>query len=355
MEDLPEHGSGTASVLSASSLNIAPIPADSNNVALTLNWTGSDHATENIKYTIQFDEAGENFSNPYSREVLNDLTTSFVAKELNSMLLSRGFAFNVPVNMEARVVASYVNNNEKKYSNVLAVSMTPYKVPPKVALPASGKLFIVGNATQGAWDNPVPLPSQELTRIDETTFGGIFQLNADGSYLLLPVNGDWGAKYGFDGSNNGNNAAGDIFKAEGGDMKAPSASGWYKLIFDFQAGRFTVEPWDQQHGLPTELFIVGNATPGAWDNPVPLPSQKFTRVNSTQFTLSLPMSANGEYLLLPENGNWGKKFGLDNIFPFTKLNGTFKPEGGNFPGPEVAGTYDITVDFINNSYKLVKQ
>lgn len=355
-DDLPVFGNGNASVLTADVLNIAPLPADSNSTVLTLNWTATEHATspENIKYTIQFDSAGKNFSNPYSRDIMGNLTTSFIAKDLNTYLLSRGYAFNVPVSMEARVIAAYANNNEQYYSNTLNMQMTPYKIPPKVALPATGKLFIVGGATQGGWTNPVPTPAQELTRIDETTFGGIFQLNAGQSYLILPENGQW-TKYGFDGPNNGNNVNGDKFKAEGGDLMAPAASGWYKLIFDFQAGTFTVTEFNQQHGLPSELFIVGDATPGEWANPVPVPSQKFTRVNSTQFKLTLALTPNKNYLLLPENGNWGKKFGGDGDPDNTKLAGTFKPEGADMPSPEVAGTYDITIDFINNSYKLVKQ
>ncbi len=354
MKDLPVYGTGNASVLSANTLTVAPAPADSNNVALTLNWTTTEHATETVKYTIQIDSATKNFSQPYTREVLGDVSASFIAKELNAMLLSRGYAFNVPVSMEVRLITSYANNNERKFSNVLALSMTPYKIPPKVALPASGKLFIVGGATQGGWNNPVPTPSQELTRIDETTFGGIFELNAGQSYLILPVNGDWGAKYGFTGANNANNVNGDDFKAEGGDLMAPAATGWYKLIFDFQSGKFTVTPFTQQHGLPANLFIVGDATPGQWNNPVPLPSQQFTRVNSTRFELTLALTTAKKYLLLPENGNWGMKFGGDGSASNTKLAGTFKPEGADMDSPDETATYKITIDFINNSYKLVK-
>jgi hypothetical protein len=31
-----------------------------------------------------------------------------------------------------------------------------------------------------------------------------------------------------------------------------------------------------------------------------------------------------------------------------------KPEGANMPSPEVTGNYKVTVDFVNNTYKLVK-
>ncbi|HEU4471205.1 MAG TPA: SusE domain-containing protein [Flavisolibacter sp.] len=360
VDDMPVYGNGTTSVLSASATTVAPQPADSNNTALTLNWTNANYATDSahMKYTIEMDSAGKNFARADRKVVVGQLSTGFLAKELNSLLLARGYAFNVPVDMDVRMISSYVNNNERLTSNTIRIRMTPYKIPPKVALPASGKLFIVGGATQGGWNNPVPVPSQELNRIDETTFGGIFQLTAGQSYLILPINGDWNAKYGGVGSNNSNNPDGDNFKEGGSDLMSPAATGWYKLIFDFQQGKFTVTPFNDQHGLPAELFIVGGATPGGWNNPVPVPSQRFTRVNSTKFEIAtLALTPGEKYLLLPENGNWNKKFGaVDGAATPAEigLGGPMKPEGADIPAPAQAGNYKITVDFATGKYTLVK-
>ncbi len=359
VDDLPHYDNGSAPVLTASSATVAPAPADSNNVALTLNWTYPDYATDtnNIKYIVEIDSTGKNFANASTKQIIGTLSTSFLAKELNTMLLGFGYAFNKPVDMDVKVTSSYVNNNERLASNIVKIKMTPYKIPPKVELPASGKLFIVGSATQGGWTNPVAVPSQELTRIDETTFGGIFQLNGTSEYLLLPENGNWDKKYSVtDNTVPGLNEGGSFGYGLPQNFPGPTAAGWYKIMVDFQAGKFTVTPFTQQHGLPSALFIVGNATPGDWSNPVPVPAQQFTRINSTRFELaSLALVNNKEYLLLPENGNWGKKFGVvDNTVANIKLGGTLVPEGQNIPSPETAGNYKITVDFINNSYTLTK-
>jgi hypothetical protein len=59
--------------------------------------------------------------------------------------------------------------------------------------------------------------------------------------LLIPKNGMW-EKYGGMGANNTNNVNGDDFKAEGGDLLAPPASGRYKISVDFQRGKFTLTP-----------------------------------------------------------------------------------------------------------------
>jgi hypothetical protein len=356
--DLPLYSDGKEPVLTASATAIAPTPADSNNVALTLSWTSPEYSTDSLKYKyiVQVDSAGRNFSKAISREMSGSRSLQMTAKELNTIMLNYGFLFNKAYDLDMRVISSYANNNEKRLSNTVRIRATTYKVPPKVALPTSGKLFIVGDATQGGWNNPVPVPSQELNRIDETTFGGIFQLNGGKQYLLLPSNGDWSNKYSVASNTVPGLAAGGNFGFNLSDnFPGPANSGLYKMLMDFQTGMFTVTAFTQQHGLPDNLFIVGDATPGSWNNPVPVPSQRFTRVNATRFELTLALTAGRKFLFLPENGSWGKKFGAaDDQAPGIKSGGALKPEGSDMPSPDVSGNYKITVDFMNNTYSIVK-
>jgi hypothetical protein len=109
-----------------------------------------------------------------------------------------------------------------------------------VTPPASGELYIVGSATPGNWNNPVPVPSQKFTQISPTLYEITVTIIGGGSYLFLPVNGDWGDKYGAIGANNTNNVNGDDFRRGGGDMLAPSVGGSYKIEVDFQRGKFTL-------------------------------------------------------------------------------------------------------------------
>jgi hypothetical protein len=351
--DLPSYENGKAPVLNASSAAIAPSPADSNNTALTLSWTFPAYANDSAstKYTIEIDSTGKNFARASTKIVLGSLSTPFKAKELNSILLSYGYAFNVPVDMDVRVISSYANNNERLISNVLKIRMTPYKIPPKVALPTSLKLFIVGDATAGGWNNPVPVPSQELVRLDETTWGGVFQLTGGKQYLLLPVNGDWSNK--FSVANNsvaGLSAGGNFGYNLNDNFPGPAADGLYKIIVDFQQGKFTVTPYSGV--LPTNLFIVGDATAGGWNNPVPVPSQQLTRLNSSIFEITLPLIGGKQYLLLPVNGDWSHKFAVaNNSLAGLAAGGTFGYDlNDNFPGPAASGTYKISVNFVTNKF-----
>lgn len=347
VDDLPVYGPGTAPVLTASATTVAPAVADSNNTALTLSWTYPNHGTDTayIKYVIEIDSVTKNFANPYRVTVTNTLTTGFIAKDLNNFLVGRGYAFNVPVSMEVRVISSYTNNNERLISNVIPIAMTPYKIPPKVPLPTTGKLFIVGGATIGGWTNPVPVPSQELARLDETTWAGVFEFTGGGQYLLLPENGQW-AKYSV--ANNtlpGLENGGDFGQELADNFPAPSAAGWYKIIVDFQSGKFKVTPYTSV--LPTDLFLVGNATPGGWNNPVPVPSQQMTRLNSSQWRITLNFTGSGYYLLLPVNGSWSTKYAVpdNNVTDLWKGGELLYNSGQDIPGPNTAGNKTLLVDF----------
>lgn len=242
---------GNAPVLTASVEDTLPLSfASANDVALTLNWTNPDYqfttgpSSQDVNYIIEIDTAGANFTNPAKQtiSVSKDLSRSFTNAEFNDYLLNQlVLAAGKPHNLEIRVKCGLGTNNAAQLtSNVLKFTVTPYAIPPKVTPPASGTLFIIGGATPGGWDNPVPAPAQQLTKVSETLYEITIALKGGESYLFIPVNGSWDAKYGAAGSNNSNNVDGDDFKAGGGDLKAPATDGTYKITVDFQRGKFTV-------------------------------------------------------------------------------------------------------------------
>lgn len=359
-EVLTTFAEATAPVLSTPAATVAPPPSDSNKVSLILNWTDPKHATDpkTVKYVVEIDSASRNFSRAYVRTITGKLTDSIIAKDLNTVMLAWGFEFNKAYDLDVRVTSSYGNNNEQKRSNILKIRATPYKIPPKVALPVTSKLFIIGGATVGGWNNPVPVPSQEFARINETTWGGVFQLNGGQGYLLLPENGSWGSKYVTKTSQaQGGDMAGtfEFSTGPGSDFVSPATSGLYKITVDFQQGTYKVESITIVNGLPNDLFIVGGATPGGWNNPVPTPSQQLTRRNAAQWDITLNFTTGQAYLLLPVNGSWSQKYGAENATaPNAGLGGKIKGEGADIPAPPTSGSYKFTVDFYTGEYKLTQ-
>lgn len=465
VDTLPQYSKGTAPDLGVSSVSIVPAVADSNKPVLTLTWSDPKYATDSshVKYIIEIDSAGKNFSKEFTKEVTKTLTTSFTGRELNTMLLNYGYSLGSPIKLDVRVTSSYSNNNEKLSSNIVKVAVTAYSDPSKlatekttvtgtsatstshsntftwtssfpgytgvvtyvvqydsagknfanpkqmagyggasvymadvnqgdmnttglasgIAVGAAGKvdyrikattasgaiaysntvsvsmtpfspvpanLYIVGDATPGGWNNPVPLPSQQFTKIDAYKFSITLGLNGGKSYLFLPVNGDWSHKYGFVGANNTNSVNGDDFKPEGGDMKAPAATGIYRILVDFQTNKWTVTPVT----LPTNLYIVGDATAGGWNNPVPVPSQQFTQLDTYTFGLVTTLTTGKSFLFLPVNGDWNHKFGgSSDGSSLSNLLTDGDVPGSNTPAPSVTGQYLITVNFFTGTYSVV--
>lgn len=339
--DLPHYGNGTAPVLTASATDIAPAPADSLKEVLTLNWTSAKYATadKNMKYTIEIDSTGKNFANPGRIVVNGALTRNILARELNDILLAKGYAFNVPVDMDVRVVSSYANNNERLMSNTLKIKMTPYKVPPKVKPPTTNTLFIVGDATAGGWGNPVPLPAQQFTKIDETTYEGTFYLNGGKQYLVVVKNGEWD-KYSVANNSLPGLSLGGAFGAGLSDnFPGPSATGMYKIRLDFQSGLFTVKP-----AGPFAVMYV----PGDYQGWTPATAQQ----------LGSP-AADGKYegyVYFPAGGSF--EFKLTTTPDWSTAlgdagGGTLSSSGGNLTVPG-AGYYHIMANTTDNTWSATK-
>ena len=328
-DTLPYNNLGHPVILTATVNIPAPTVADSNKTALTLNWTFPNYATDsaNMKYTVEIDSTGRNFARETTKVITKDLSTSFLAKELNSILISYGYAFNRAVTMDLRVTSSYVNNNERYVSNVVKVKMTPYLVPPKVVPPSSQTLFLVGSATAGGWGNPVPVPAQQFKKLDSVTYEGTFFLIGGNEYLLLPVNGDWSHKYAVAdktvaGLSNGGNFGADLSD----NFPGPANTGTYKIHVDFQNGKFTVTQV-KQYSL---LYVPGDYQ--GW-NPATAP------------TLGSPNSDGNYdgYVNIPAGGTYQFKFTTTpdwNNALGDGGGGTLSPTGGNlmFPG---AGFYHL--------------
>lgn len=354
-DKLPFYANGTAPVLSSSLSAVAPAPGDSSKYVVSFTWTDPKYASSAAtnKYIVQLDSAGRNFSKAISREVIGATDYSLLGKDLNAVLLAYGFEFGKAYDMEVRVISSYGNNNERLTSNVLKLKMTPYKVPPRVVLPSTGKLFIVGDATQGSWSNPVPVPSQELDRLDETTFGGIFNLIGGGSYLILPENGQW-KKYSVANGGLNNLWQGGDFGSELADnFPAPPVDGWYKIILDFQKGQFKVNSFQ----MPDSLYTIGDATAGGWNNANDnntLKAQYLTQVKPWIFEGTQVLNGGANIKFISKISQWQPQFGRG------AKDGELGSNFGSGNDPETisiptSGTYKIQVNFLKMTYTVTKQ
>jgi hypothetical protein len=329
---------GTAPVLTSSSSAIAPLEADSNNVAVTFSWTNPKYATDSAteQYILEIDSSGRSFSKEATVVITGALKAALTAKQLNNILLGFGFAYNTPYKVDVRVTSSYGNNNEQLKSNVLTLGVTPYAVPPAVTPPPAKTLYIVGSATAGGWGNPVPLPAQQFTELDSVTYQGTFYLNGGQQYLLLPINGDWSHKYAVANGNLAGLSAGGSFGEDlSSNFPGPAATGMYQITVDFQHGVFTVKQVSQ-FGL---LYVPGDYQGWA---PATAPTLGAPK-NDGNFDGFINIPSDGTYQLkFTTTPDWSNALGDGG-------NGTLSPSGGNvqLPGP---GYYHFTANTVANTW-----
>jgi uncharacterized lipoprotein YajG len=123
--------------------------------------------------------------------------------------------------------------------------------------------------------------------------------------------------------------------------------------------KMTVTPYlDVVFPVPANLYITGAATPASWmgGGDPELVSQKFTKISSSEFQInSLNVKASQAFLFVPVYGNWSNKYGFTGAGLGNNPDGdTFKPEGGDFVSPGVAGNYRINVSFKTGKYTFTK-
>jgi hypothetical protein len=245
-----QYEGGTNPVLTTNKAAIVLAFLTKDDEAVTFSWTNPNYrfssgtSSHDVSYTLEFDTSGVDFKGAHKKSMVigKDLSKTFTQDEFNALLLNDlAFKAGVAQSIDVRIRSALTNDALPLYSSVMKYTVTPYSIPPKVIPPV--KLYITGSATAGSWmtGGDPELVTQRFTR--STTDTTQFVINSipivgGGSYLFVPVYGDWSNKFGYDGNGNANNVNEDNFRAGGNDIKAPVLSGNYKIEVDFQRGKF---------------------------------------------------------------------------------------------------------------------
>jgi hypothetical protein len=357
VDTLTPYGSGTAVVLSSSTTNIAPAPSDSNKVVATFSWTNPNYANDSTtsKFILEVDSSGRNFSKEIISTVTGKLNISFTGLQLNNMLAAFGFTPGQTFSFDIRVKSSYGNNNNLLLSNVITVKITSYLVPITLVPSSTNAItLLVANSSNNAisfnWNASKYGTSNIINyALQFDTVGGNFakpQVIKYGTSLTSSIL--------VNDLNNAAIAAG----VQGGSTKNME----FRLVSYLGTTYATQMVISNTVTLsvttftpvPPILYIVGDATPGGWSNPVPLPSQQFTRINAVSYGIVVNLTAGKSYVFLPLNGDWTHKYGGSSATGGTILADGAVP-GTNTPAPAVSGNYLIDVDFAAGKYTVTKQ
>ncbi len=106
----------------------------------------------------------------------------------------------------------------------------------------------------------------------------------------------------------------------------------------------------------SDLYILGSATHGGWNNPIPGAdsiAQKFTQINAYEYKIHLYLVSGGEYKFVPMNGSWTNSFGIAKQGDTSMIySGSLVSNGQNIAAPPVTGTYTINVNLSTNTYTV---
>lgn len=320
---------GNVPALTASSSTLVLEQANANNNALTFTWTeatfGFDAA---VTYELQLSKAGTSFASASTTTVelsnKSPLSKQFKVVDFNKEML-KIVNYGVATQVEARVKATISPATAPSYSNVVTLTVTPYRDLITYAFPNA--LNVAGNF-QG-W-NPGAAP--QIVRQNNGGFNGyegFIIFNAGTPEFKLVKGDNWGA-------GDFGDAGGGNLQNFGNNLKLPSGgaglTGYYRLwanTTDMKWGYNKIDTWGiigGFNGWGASVAMTFNTATGVWSVTRDMPAGEFK---------------------FRANNDWGLNFG-DN-------NNDGKPEyNGNNLNITSAGNYTITLDLsVAGNYAYV--
>jgi len=305
-------------------------------------WTSANFRQDvAINYEVQLGLVGNNFKNSRSLgSVIGANQLSVSVETLNSSVLALGgLPFEVG-QFEVRIKASVNNAFEALYSNVATISITPYTTEtPKLWMPGGYQL------ASGYGENFAHTTAAQLKSLayGNTKFEGYVYIAND---ITSTDNGfKFSTQENWDGTNYGAGATPTTVSPTGANITA--TAGYYRVKVDTNPEALSLNMTQTTWG------IIGNSTPGGWENSTPMTYDPATK----KWWIVVALTAQSA----PDNG-W--KFRANNSWDINLgdavLNATdgILSEGGSNIGIATAGTYRIELDLSNPrdyKYTIVRQ
>jgi hypothetical protein len=274
-------------------------------VMTTITWTAADFGfPAGITYTVEFDAASGDFTDAITigQAAGTNLKLDVTNQRMNDLMLANGYPFDVAADLKIRIAASVSNDVEKLYSAPVGITVTPFEQV--INYP---KLYVPGSH-QG-WD-PASAPNIYSTKSDNNYEGYVYfaDPNTEFKYTEGP---NWDVNWGDTGADG-------TLDSNGDNLLSPDA-GVHKLNVNLTNMTHTF--------VKTDWGLIGDATPGGWDNDTNMTYDPATGV------WSITLDLNDGFIKFRANDLWDINFG-DN-------EGDFIPEYGGENIPVTAGNYTI--------------
>ncbi|HEU4496974.1 MAG TPA: SusE domain-containing protein [Flavobacterium sp.] len=330
---LPSGGPQLLAPAGASSFQL--LPQNAANAVTTLVWNHADYSVQTaVNYKVEVARGGTNFATIFSGGTTTQRFLVWTVEALNSVALQAGLTPFAAGQLDIRIKSSLGDNNVlEAYSNVITINVTPYTT----SLP---KLYMVGSFLQASgygsnWTaaNGVPLAASAFGATD---FEGYVNINdASAQFKFLPTNTNFDGDYGDTGASDGSYSGTIEQTGEvNAGLPAGQTAGYYRVQVNTNTLTYNL--------AKTEWGIIGNATPGGWDNSTPMTYDPTTK-KWTVIAVMTAQSAPDNGWKFRANNGWDINLGNTTV---NSTTGTLRYGGDNI-GIATAGTYKIELDLSN--------
>lgn len=330
------------------------IKDEAENLLTNVEWTPSQYNLTNLeatKYVLQMDLAGNDFADPY--DLISTTGTSFstTVGAMNTLLLNLEIPPDEAQGIELRVrsIINDISDYSEVFSDVITISITPYSDQVIIK-----PIYLIGGATTIGWDNTKALP---MTHLGGGRFARVESLSQTGDNWIkfLSMLGAWAPQWGTDAT--GTLESGPlVYRPDEQTADPPS------IPFTGDAGNYyvmadTVNLLYETFLTTGELYLVGDATPAAWDAGAAI---AFTESDPHIFTLVTTLNATGGMKFLEIKGAWAPQWGTNAQGNNKQGLLIYRPNEGvqdppSIPAPSAAGQYLITVDLTTMKYTIEAQ
>jgi len=336
--------------------------------AVTFKWDSLIYNVSTpVTFTIQLDTLNGNFSNPIEEEVsTNKYEASYSDSILNLRALKLQLKPGQVNKIKVRLKSNLQYNAMVAYSNVITLNVTPYSgIVLKYPMPLA--LYLQGGAVESNWGYPIP-DAQKMVQVDEQRFALLVSLIGGGSFDFITSSTAWSDPAYKALTSSESSAAGNFIPSGstttpqwgGSDITGPTTSGAYKVVADFSTGTYSVTAAPSILTAPSDLYIVGDATPLAWA--APDATQKFTKVDENTFKITIHLTGGKNYAFITAALAWTDPAyvlpigsAADSYTTSGDIieSGTVNSWGGvNMKSPASSGNYIITVNFKSGTYNI---
>lgn len=279
-----------------------------------------------VNYVVEMDKKGNEFKTPKeigSASPSENQVSVSVESMNGAALVLKATPFS-PIEFEVRVKATS-GTLPAMYSSVIGIVVTAYTTEnPKLWVPGG---YAAASGYPKDWD-PATSPQLSASGFGKVDFEGYINFNDANAEYKFTSFPEWKGEYAA-------GATAGTLALTGANLKIPAA-GYYQIVVDTEKLTYKA--------TATAWGIIGDATPGGWDNSTAMTYNKTTKV----WTLTANLTQ--KEMKFRANNAWDLNFGD------TGANGTMEYGGDNIKVPS-AGNYTITFDLSsprNYKYTLTK-